>query len=80
MPIFMYRCEECGTTFSQRMSARQHDRLAAAHTFPGSDMAIAVQDGDVVRCPRCHDMRVQPLLVSSSTSASSQSDESASVA
>ena len=62
MPIFEYRCNACGAFFSRRTCASEQDKLGSLHALPVTLMAANVQEAEVVRCPRCHDIRVEPVL------------------
>ncbi len=61
MPIFDYRCNACGALFSRPTCAAEQDKLAWRHTVPAALMASHVEV-EAVRCPRCRDIRVEPLL------------------
>lgn len=62
MRILEYRCNACGATFSRRTSPSEQDNLGSLHTLPATLMAVSLEETSVVRCPRCHDIRVEPLL------------------
>lgn len=61
MPNYEYCCKACGAVFTRNMSVHEHDYLASilAQTMI---MTAAETDIEAVRCPRCHDIRVERRL------------------
>lgn len=63
MPIYEYRCKRCGTTFTHNMSMSRHDKLASFLAHP-SMLGVSESEADVLRCPRCRDLRVEQQMSS----------------
>ncbi|HNS98581.1 MAG TPA: hypothetical protein PLJ27_22000 [Polyangiaceae bacterium] len=61
MPILELRCCACGIVFHRPASAAQQDQVSWRLSTPMALMSPALEV-ETLRCPRCHDLRVEPVL------------------